>query len=99
MRPGTEIGPNPYYAAARSQKDIYPPFRFFGRLPGATARRESLFGVAVGCGNCRSAKRLVYYAMFAETNGLTGRGCFDLQVESLDGVADTSAASGKSGHP
>ena len=95
MRPGTEIGPNPYYAAAQSQKNIYPPFVSLAAYR-EQPRAAKVYSVwRLDAANADLAKRLVYYAMFAETNGLTGRGCFDLQVASLDGVADTGAASGE----
>ena len=95
MRPGTEIGPNPYYAAAQSQKGIYPPFVSLAdyREQPRAAKVYSVWRLDAATADL--AKRLVYYAMFAETNGLTGRGCFDLQVASLDGVVDTGAASGE----
>ncbi len=95
MRPGNEVGANPYFADAQSQRNVYQSFVSLAAYRDQP-RAPNIYSVwRLDAANADLAKRLVYYAMFAETNGLTGRGCFDLQVESLDGVADTGASAGE----
>ena len=94
MRPGSEVGPNPYYAAAQSQKNIYPPFVSLAAYR-EQPRALSVYSVwRLDAANADLAKRLVYYAIFAETNGLSGKGCFDRQHGSIDSVGDSGSGSG-----
>jgi hypothetical protein len=41
-----------------------------------------------------SAKGLVDKAVFAETHGLWGKACFDLQSGNMDSLPDTGSAAG-----
>ena len=56
MRPGTEVGAQPVFRGGPEPEKYLLAFHFFGRLPGPTARRECLFGVAVGRCQCRSGQ-------------------------------------------
>ncbi|MCX6628255.1 MAG: TIGR03790 family protein [Candidatus Solibacter sp.] len=95
MRPGSELGPHPYFGEAQSQKNLYKPF-----VPLAAYRDQpralTVYSVwRLDAANADLAKRLVYYAMFAETHGLSGRGCFDRQFAApLETLADSGAAAG-----
>jgi uncharacterized protein (TIGR03790 family) len=83
-----------YFAEAQSQKNIYAPFISLAAYRDQP-RAVSVYSVwRLDAANADLAKRLVYYAMFAETNGLSGRGCFDRQYPSLDTVADSGSGSG-----
>ena len=95
MRPGNEVGAHPYFGDAQSQRNVYQQFVSLAAYRDQP-RAPNVYSVwRLDAANADLAKRLVYYAMFAETNGLTGRGCFDMQVESLEGVADTGASAGE----
>jgi len=87
-----ELAEHPYFAAAQSQGNFYPPFVSLAdyrsqptaltlysvwRLDGATADL---------------AKGLVDQAIEAEANGLRGQGCFDRNRGRLDDLPDWSYA-------
>jgi uncharacterized protein (TIGR03790 family) len=93
-RPGNEAGPHPYFGGAQSQGNVYQSF-----VPLATYRDQpralNIYSVwRLDAADARLAKGLVDKAMFAEANGLSGNGCFDLQYGGLDALADAGDASG-----
>ena len=94
MRPGNEVGSHPYFVEAHGRRNAYLPFASLAAYRDQP-RAVNIYSVwRLDAANADLAKRLVYYAMFAETNGLSGRGCFDRQNVSLDAVADSGAGSG-----
>ncbi len=93
-RPGNEVGAHPYFGEAQSQGNVYAPF-----VPLATYREQprasNIYSVwRLDAADANLARGLVDKAIFAETNGLSGKGCFDLQFGGIDGLADAGAASG-----
>jgi len=94
FRPGNEVGPHPYFGSAQSQGNAYSPF-----IPFATYRDQphalNIYSVwRLDATDADLAKGLVNRAMLAETNGLRGNGCFDLQYGGIDQLPDTGSASG-----
>src|SRR5882762_9470689 len=94
FRPGNETRPHPYFGGAQSQGNAYAPF-----VPLAAYREEphalNIYSVwRLDAGNANLAKGLVDKAIFAETNGLVGKGCFDLQYGGMDVLPDFGSASG-----
>ena len=78
-RPGNEVGKHPYFGEAQSQGNAYEAF-----VPLATYRSQprsaNIYSVwRLDAANGDLAKGLVDKAIFAEANGLSGKGCFDLQ--------------------
>jgi uncharacterized protein (TIGR03790 family) len=72
-------GAHPYYAPAQSQGNYYQPFvslSDYRQQPSA----QHLYSVwRLDGPSAALAKGLVDKALLAEANGLTGRGCFDMQ--------------------
>ena len=93
-RPGNEVGDHPYFGEAQSQGNVYAPFvplAAYRDLP----RAANLYSVwRLDAANANLAKGLVDKALYAETHGLSGKGCFDLQYGSVDGLADYGSAAG-----
>ncbi len=93
-RPGNEVGQHPYFGDAQSQGNVYVSF-----IPLATYRDQpralNIYSVwRLDAANANLAKELVDKAIFAESFGLSGRGCFDRQYGPIDALADTGSASG-----
>ena len=93
-RPGNEIGKHPYFGEAQSQGNAYEAF-----VPLATYRSQprsaNIYSVwRLDAANADLAKGLVDKAMFAEANGLSGKGCFDLQYGGVEDLADYGSAAG-----
>jgi len=93
-RPGNEVGGHPYFGEAQSQGNAYMPF-----VPLASYRDQprspNIYSVwRLDAANAGLAKGLVDKAIFAEANGLSGKGCFDLQFGSVDNLADYRSAAG-----
>jgi len=93
-RAGNETGPHPYFGNAQSQGNVYERF-----IPLAAYRDQpralNIYSVwRLDAANAKLAKGLVDKAMFAETNGLSGKGCFDLQYGRIELMADYGSASG-----
>ena len=93
-RPGNEVGKHPYFGEAQSQGNAYEAF-----VPLATYRSQpraaNIYSVwRLDAANAGLAKGLVDKAMFAEANGLSGKGCFDLQYGGVEGLADYGSAAG-----
>ena len=94
-RPGNEAGPHPYFGGAQSQGNAYQSF-----VPLAIYRDQpralDIYSVwRLDAANANLAKGLVDKAMFAETNGLSGKGCFDLQTDGINALVDAGFASGE----
>ena len=93
-RPGNEVGDHPYFGEAQSQGNVYAPFvplAAYRDLP----RAANLYSVwRLDAANASLAKGLVDKALYAETHGLSGKGCFDLQYGSVEGLADHGSAAG-----
>jgi uncharacterized protein (TIGR03790 family) len=93
-RPGNEVGPHAYFGIAQSQGNVYASF-----VPLANYRDQrqalNIYSVfRLDAANANLARGLVDKAMFAEKNGLTGKGCFDLQYGNVGLLADADSASG-----
>src|ERR1022692_3462295 len=77
-RPGNEVGDHPYFGEAQSQGNVYAPFvplAAYRDLP----RAANLYSVwRLDAANANLAKGLVDKALYAETHGLSGKGCFVL---------------------
>ena len=93
-RPGNEVSHHPYFLAAQSQGNVYPPivpFAVFRDRPGA----PSIYSVwRLDAATPELAKGLVDKAIYAETNGVSGKGCFDLRLRALEGNADYESLTG-----
>jgi len=93
-RPGNEVGAHPYFGEAQSQGNFYGrfiPLAAYRDLP----RSANLYSVwRLDAANPGLAKGLVDKAVYAETHGLSGKGCFDLQSESINSLADLGSATG-----
>jgi uncharacterized protein (TIGR03790 family) len=90
-RPGNGRG-HPYFGDAVG--NAYMPF-----VPLASYRDQprssNIYSVwRLDAANAGLAKGLVDKAIFAEANGLSGKGCFDLQFGSVDNLADNGSAAG-----
>lgn len=93
-RPGNEAGSHPYFGGAQSQGNAYQsfvPLANYRDQPGAL----NIYSVwRLDAANANLAKGLVDKAMSAETSGLSGKGCFDLQYGGMDALADAGSAAG-----
>jgi len=93
-RPGNEMGAHPYFGEAQSQGNAYGPFvslQAYREQP----RSANLYSVwRLDAANPDLAKGLVDKAIYAETHGLSGKGCFDLQFGSVDSLPDQGSSSG-----
>lgn len=92
--PANQSAPHPYFADAQSQGNVYTPF-----VPLAIYRDQpralNIYSVwRLDAANAELARGLVDKAMFAETYGLSGKGCFDRQFGPIDKVADHGSAAG-----
>jgi uncharacterized protein (TIGR03790 family) len=87
------VGRHAYFADAQSQGNVYQPFvslADYRQQPDS----QHLYSVwRLDAPSPALAKGLVDKAMLAETNGLTGRGCFDLRG-NFNGFDDYQAGSG-----
>ena len=73
---------NPYYARNRSKQNVYPPFVSLADYRAAAG--PTIYSVwRLDAGDAELAKGLVDKAIFAESNGLAGRGCFDRNRGSI----------------
>lgn len=93
-RAGNEVGPHPYFGGAQSQGNAYEPF-----VPLAAYRQRphavDLYSVwRLDAASATLARGLVNKAILAETAGLSGRGCFDLQYGGIADLPDVQSASG-----
>ncbi len=93
-RPGNETGAHPYFGEAQSQGNVYGPFvslAAFRDMP----RSANLYSVwRLDAANPDLAKGMVDKALYAETHGLSGKGCFDLQSGAIDSQADLGSSAG-----
>ncbi len=93
-RTANESDVQPYFGAAQSEGDFYPPFvslAVYRRQPDAKA----IYSVwRLDAPNAVLAKGLVDKALEAETKGLAGIGCFDRNRGNLAGIADYSYGAG-----
>jgi uncharacterized protein (TIGR03790 family) len=93
-RPGNEVGSHPYFGEAQSQGNAYIPFVALAAYRDLL-RAKTIYSVwRLDAANPGLAKGLVDKAMFAEANGLSGRGCFDLQYGGVESLADYGSAAG-----
>jgi uncharacterized protein (TIGR03790 family) len=94
MRPGQQTGPHPYFGGAQSQGNAYEPFVPFTSYR-EQPRAPNIYSVwRLDAPNASLAKGLVDKALLAEAQGLSGKGCFDLQYGGVDRLADNGSASG-----
>lgn len=93
-RPGNEAGSHPYFGGAQSQGNAYEafvPLAAFRERPSAL----NIYSVwRLDAASATLAKGLVDKALLAESRGLSGKGCFDLQYGDTDVIADVHSASG-----
>ncbi len=93
-RPGREAGNQPYFSDAQSQGNAYEefvPLAAYREQPGA----KTIYSVwRLDAANAGLAKGLVDKALFAETHGLSGKGCFDLQFGPIDRMGDYDSGAG-----
>jgi len=93
-RPGNEMGAHPYFGEAQSQGNAYGPFVSLAAYRDQP-RSANIYSVwRLDAANPDLAKGLVDKAIYAETHGLSGKGCFDLQFGSMDRLPDQGSASG-----
>ena len=90
----TEINNHPYFAAAQSQGNVYPPFvslADYRNQPGA----QLLYSVwRLDAATADLAKGLIDKALQAEANGLQGQGCFDRRFGAVGSLEDGSYGAG-----
>jgi uncharacterized protein (TIGR03790 family) len=92
---GVKSAAHPYFANAGSQARIYAPFLSladYRKQPGAL----NIYSVwRLDAPTSDLAKGLVYKALFAETHGLWGKGCFDRQLGRIEAVGDSGTGAGE----
>ncbi len=95
FRAGNEVNHHPYFGGAQSQGNAYDsfvPLAAYREQPGAL----DIYSVwRLDAANAGLAKGLVSKALLAETNGLSGKGCFDRQSGKIVPLPDYSYASGE----
>ncbi len=94
LRPATQADVQPYFGNAQSQADYYEPY-----VPLATYREKSgahrIYSVwRLDAADPALAKGLVDKALYAESHGLSGRGCFDWRIADIAHVADRGYGAG-----
>jgi uncharacterized protein (TIGR03790 family) len=93
-RPGNEMPGHPYFGEAQSQGNFYGPY-----IPLAAYRDQlraaNIYSVwRLDAATAELAKGLVDKALYAETNGLSGKACFDRQSGAVENLSDSGSASG-----
>lgn len=90
----TEITNHPYFAAAQSQGNVYPPvvsLADYRNQPGA----QFIYSVwRLDAATTELAKGLIDKALQAEANGLQGQGCFDRRFGAVGSLEDWSYGAG-----
>jgi uncharacterized protein (TIGR03790 family) len=94
LRPASEADVQPYFGNAQSQAGFYQPY-----VPLSTYREKSgahrIYSVwRLDGANPALAKGLVDKALYAESHGLSGRGCFDWRISDMAHVADRGYGAG-----
>src|SRR5215471_12515960 len=93
-RPGNEVSSHPYFSQAQSQGNVYAPL-----VPLAAYREGrgamNIYSVwRLDAATAALARGLVDKALIAEAEGLSGKGCFDLQFAPAETMPDYAAAAG-----
>jgi uncharacterized protein (TIGR03790 family) len=84
----------PYFGAAQSEGDYYQPFVSLADYRHQPNARTIYSVWRLDAPNAALAKGLVDKALYAETKGLTGIGCFDRNRGDLAGVSDFGYGAG-----
>jgi uncharacterized protein (TIGR03790 family) len=93
-RPGNEMPGHPYFGEAQSEGNVYARF-----IPFAAYRDQvgsaNIYPVwRLDAGTAELAKGLVDKALYAESNGLAGKACFDRQYGAVENLSDSDSVSG-----
>lgn len=93
-RTATQADVQPYFGAAQSEGGVYQPFVSLADYR-RQANARTIYSVwRLDAPNASLAKGLVDKALYAETKGLDGIGCFDRNRGDLAGVADYNYGAG-----
>lgn len=93
-RNGMEVGPQPYFVRAQSKAKIYGIYLTLAAYRALPAALNIYSVWRLDAPTAILAKALVDKAIFAETYGLSGRGCFDRQHGAIQTVGDTGSGAG-----
>lgn len=94
VRPGNETGNHPYFGGAQSEGNVYQPFVSLAAYRDQPHALNIYSVWRLDAASAALAKGLVDKAIFAETYGLSGKGCFDLQFGPVRGVLDFDSGAG-----
>jgi uncharacterized protein (TIGR03790 family) len=94
-RPGNEMPPHPYFGEAQSEGNIYSSYVSFAAYRDRPHAANIYSVWRLDAATAELAKGLVDKAIYAETHGLSGKACFDLQSGSIEKLNDSHSASGE----